>query len=70
MILILDIISHSMSVSDMLYIFHDILPCLKKKILLDIGSRLGAVLYGVIISFSFFVINKCLLNKYIIIISY
>lgn len=55
MILILDIISHSMSVSDMLYIFHNILPYLKEKILLDIGSRLGAVLYGVIISFSFFV---------------
>lgn len=53
MILILDIISHSMSVSDMLYIFH-ILPCLKEKIILDIGSRLGAVLYGVIISFFFF----------------
>ncbi|KAG6799929.1 hypothetical protein HZU73_04737 [Apis mellifera caucasica] len=40
-----NIISHSMSVSDMLYIFH-ILPCLKEKIILDIGSRLGAVLYG------------------------
>lgn len=53
MILILDIISHSMSVSDMLYIFHNILPYLKEKILLDIGSRLGAVLYGVIISFFF-----------------
>ncbi|XP_017754294.1 PREDICTED: uncharacterized protein LOC108546611 [Eufriesea mexicana] len=40
------IISHSLSVPAMLYIFHSILPSLEGKILLDIGSRLGAVLYG------------------------
>ena len=41
-----NIISHSMSVSTMLYIFHSILPSLEGKTLLDIGSRLGAVLFG------------------------
>ncbi|XP_043264470.1 uncharacterized protein LOC122404512 isoform X2 [Colletes gigas] len=40
------IISHSMSVSAMLYIFHNVLPSLEGKTLLDVGSRLGAVLYG------------------------
>lgn len=33
---------------DMLYfIFNTFLPTLKDKVVLDIGSRLGAVLYGV-----------------------
>ncbi|XP_076633573.1 uncharacterized protein LOC143347867 [Colletes latitarsis] len=41
-----NIISHSMSVSAMLYIFHSVLPPLEGKTLLDVGSRLGAVLYG------------------------
>ncbi|CAK9798897.1 hypothetical protein ANTQUA_LOCUS1771 [Anthophora quadrimaculata] len=41
-----NIISHSLSVSDMLHIFHGVLPPLQDKTLLDVGSRLGAVLYG------------------------
>ncbi|XP_012154438.2 uncharacterized protein LOC100877832 isoform X1 [Megachile rotundata] len=41
-----NIISHSLSVADMLHIFHTVLPSLKNKTVLDIGSRLGAVLYG------------------------
>ncbi|XP_076648703.1 uncharacterized protein LOC143356690 [Halictus rubicundus] len=41
-----NIISHSMSVSNMVYVFCNILPPLDGKIVLDIGSRLGAVLYG------------------------
>ncbi|KAF3422644.1 hypothetical protein E2986_10089 [Frieseomelitta varia] len=45
--LLLDIISHSLSLSAVLYIFHSILPSLQGKFVLDIGSRLGPVLYGV-----------------------
>ncbi|XP_029037389.1 uncharacterized protein LOC114873327 [Osmia bicornis bicornis] len=41
-----NIISHSLSVSGMLYILHTVLPSLENKTVLDIGSRLGAVLYG------------------------
>ncbi|XP_076757206.1 uncharacterized protein LOC143427159 [Xylocopa sonorina] len=41
-----NIISHSLSVSAMLHIFHNVLPSIEGKILLDVGSRLGAVLYG------------------------
>ncbi|XP_015440429.1 PREDICTED: uncharacterized protein LOC107195157 [Dufourea novaeangliae] len=41
-----NIISHSMSVSAMIYVFHNILPPLEGKTVLDVGSRLGAVLYG------------------------
>ncbi|XP_031850207.1 uncharacterized protein LOC116435118 [Nomia melanderi] len=41
-----NIISHSMSVSTMIYVFSIILPSLEGKTVLDIGSRLGAVLYG------------------------
>lgn len=50
--LFLDIISHSLSLSAVLYIFHSILPSLEGKFVLDVGSRLGPVLYGVIIPFS------------------
>lgn len=35
-----------MSVSAMLYVFENLLPPLEGKTLLDVGSRLGAVLYG------------------------
>lgn len=49
MYLFLDIISHSLSVAAILYIFHSVLPSLSGKVVLDIGSRLGAVLYGVMI---------------------
>ncbi|XP_043522182.1 uncharacterized protein LOC122535063 [Frieseomelitta varia] len=41
-----NIISHSLSLSAVLYIFHSILPSLQGKFVLDIGSRLGPVLYG------------------------
>ncbi|KAK1124941.1 hypothetical protein K0M31_006286 [Melipona bicolor] len=41
-----NIISHSLSLSSVLYIFHSILPSLEGKCVLDIGSRLGPVLYG------------------------
>lgn len=41
-----NIISHSLSVAAILYIFHSVLPSLSEKVVLDIGSRLGAVLYG------------------------
>lgn len=42
----LKFISHSTSVSQMDFIFGSFLPYLKDKSLLDVGSRLGAVLYG------------------------
>lgn len=41
-----NIISHSMSVTTMVYVFCNILPPLDGKTVLDVGSRLGAVLYG------------------------
>lgn len=40
------IISHSMSVDSLHYIFNFVLPDLHGKTVLDVGSRLGAVLYG------------------------
>ncbi|XP_076168420.1 uncharacterized protein LOC143147222 [Ptiloglossa arizonensis] len=40
-----NIISHSMSVSAMVYVFYSVLPSLNGKTLLDVGSRFGAVLY-------------------------
>ncbi|XP_024941582.1 uncharacterized protein LOC107268352 isoform X2 [Cephus cinctus] len=39
-------ISHSLSQDALHYIFNHLLPILKDKTILDIGSRLGAVLYG------------------------
>ncbi|KAL2745389.1 uncharacterized protein V1477_006244 [Vespula maculifrons] len=39
-------ISHSMSRDAIYFIFNTLLPTLKGKTILDIGSRLGAVLYG------------------------
>lgn len=41
-----NIISHSLSVSALLHIFQNVSPSLEGKTLLDVGSRLGAVLYG------------------------
>ena len=43
-------ISHSLSRERLLFVFKSMLPPLRNKIVLDIGSRLGAVLYGVRIS--------------------
>ena len=39
-------ITHSTSVERLQYIFQDALPSLKGKTIVDIGSRLGSVLYG------------------------
>ncbi|XP_058801818.1 uncharacterized protein LOC131674805 [Phymastichus coffea] len=39
-------ISHSMSRKSVYYVFNDCLPTLENKIVLDVGSRLGVVLYG------------------------
>ncbi|XP_071633419.1 uncharacterized protein [Temnothorax longispinosus] len=39
-------LSHSMSQDGLFFIFKVLLPTLKNKTILDIGSRLGAVLYG------------------------
>ncbi len=40
-------ISHSVSMSKIKYLYQFLLPDLRGKVLLDIGSRLGAILYGV-----------------------
>lgn len=42
----LTFISHSLSRERLLFVFKSMLPPLRNKIVLDIGSRLGAVLYG------------------------
>lgn len=45
-----DFISHSFSISELQFIFQKVLPDLNGCVLVDVGSRLGAVLYGVSIS--------------------
>ncbi|KAK2826829.1 hypothetical protein Q5P01_021043 [Channa striata] len=42
----LDFISHSFSVSELQFLFQNVLPDLSGRLLVDVGSRLGAVLYG------------------------
>ncbi|XP_028293958.1 uncharacterized protein LOC114456424 isoform X1 [Gouania willdenowi] len=42
----LDFISHSFSVAELQFIFQNVLPDLSNRTLMDVGSRLGAVLYG------------------------
>ncbi|XP_033127808.1 uncharacterized protein LOC117125404 isoform X1 [Anneissia japonica] len=42
----LTFISHSASIVQLKYIFNDVLPDLTGKVLVDIGSRLGPILYG------------------------
>ncbi|KAM3870929.1 uncharacterized protein ACN63O_004155 [Diretmus argenteus] len=42
----LDFISHSFSIDELQFLFQNILPDLTGRLLLDVGSRLGAVLYG------------------------
>lgn len=42
----LTFISHSLSVSELRYIFRYLLPSLSGKTVVDVGSRLGGVLYG------------------------
>lgn len=43
----LGFISHSFSLMELKFIYHHVLPDLSGKILVDVGSRLGTVLYGV-----------------------
>ncbi|XP_076013141.1 uncharacterized protein LOC143005671 isoform X2 [Genypterus blacodes] len=42
----LDFLSHSFSVAELQFLFQNVLPDLTGRRLLDVGSRLGAVLYG------------------------
>ncbi|XP_053700510.1 uncharacterized protein zgc:109986 [Synchiropus splendidus] len=42
----LDFISHSFSVAELRFLFQSVLPDLSGRTLVDVGSRLGAVLYG------------------------
>uniref|UniRef100_UPI0037E94A50 uncharacterized protein n=1 Tax=Semicossyphus pulcher TaxID=241346 RepID=UPI0037E94A50 len=42
----LDFISHSFSISELQFLFENVLPDLSGRMLVDVGSRLGAVLYG------------------------
>ncbi|XP_027891534.1 uncharacterized protein LOC114155706 isoform X1 [Xiphophorus couchianus] len=42
----LDFISHSFSVSELQFLFQNVLPDLSGRTVVDVGSRLGAVLYG------------------------
>ncbi|XP_030574729.1 uncharacterized protein LOC115772555 [Archocentrus centrarchus] len=42
----LDFISHSFSVTELQFLFQYVLPDLSGRTLVDVGSRLGAVLYG------------------------
>ncbi|XP_052010225.1 uncharacterized protein zgc:109986 [Xyrauchen texanus] len=43
---LLDFISHSFSISELQFLFQKILPDLTGQLVVDVGSRLGAVLYG------------------------
>lgn len=42
-----DFISHSFSISELQFLFENVLPDLSGRMLVDVGSRLGAVLYAV-----------------------
>ncbi|XP_051722852.1 uncharacterized protein zgc:109986 [Ctenopharyngodon idella] len=42
----LEFISHSFSVPELQFLFHNVLPDLTGKLVVDVGSRLGAVLFG------------------------
>ncbi|XP_038191929.1 uncharacterized protein LOC119818533 isoform X2 [Arvicola amphibius] len=42
----LGFISHSFSLMELKFLYHQVLPDLSGKVLVDIGSRLGTVLYG------------------------
>lgn len=43
---LLEFISHSFSIPELKFLFHNVLPDLTGKLVMDVGSRLGAVLYG------------------------
>lgn len=42
----LEFISHSFSIPELQFLFHNVLPDLSGKLVVDVGSRLGAVLFG------------------------
>ncbi|KAF4101966.1 uncharacterized protein zgc:109986 [Onychostoma macrolepis] len=42
----LEFISHSFSIPELHFLFHNVLPDLSGKLVVDVGSRLGAVLFG------------------------
>ncbi|XP_042533794.1 uncharacterized protein LOC122106505 isoform X1 [Dipodomys spectabilis] len=42
----LGFLSHSFSIVELKFIYHHVLPDLSGKVLVDVGSRLGTVLYG------------------------
>ncbi|KAK5887075.1 hypothetical protein CesoFtcFv8_018044 [Champsocephalus esox] len=42
----LDFLSHSFSIPELHFLFESVLPDLSGRVLVDVGSRLGAVLYG------------------------
>uniref|UniRef100_A0A672SB63 Zgc:109986 n=1 Tax=Sinocyclocheilus grahami TaxID=75366 RepID=A0A672SB63_SINGR len=42
----LEFISHSFSIPELQFLFHNVLPGLSGKLVVDVGSRLGAVLFG------------------------
>ncbi|KAL6106103.1 uncharacterized protein ACO6RY_07475 [Pungitius sinensis] len=42
----LDFISHSFSISELRFLFENVLPDLSGQLVVDVGSRLGAVLYA------------------------
>ncbi|KAK2879075.1 hypothetical protein Q8A67_019866 [Cirrhinus molitorella] len=43
---LLEFISHSFSIPELHFLFHNVLPDLTGKLVVDVGSRLGAVLFG------------------------
>ena len=47
MICFVEFISHSMSKDEVKFIFNNLVPNLSGKTVVDVGSRLGPVLYGV-----------------------
>ncbi|XP_073425926.1 uncharacterized protein [Dendrobates tinctorius] len=72
----LDFLSHSFSILELRFLFHHVLPDLSGKMVLDVGSRLGAVLYagyiyssaskleGVEINVEFCELQEKIINKY------
>ncbi|XP_066464526.1 uncharacterized protein [Eleutherodactylus coqui] len=72
----LDFLSHSFSILELKFLFHNVIPDLSGKTLLDVGSRLGAVLYagyvyssaskleGVEINAEFCNLQEKIINKY------
>ncbi|XP_077118929.1 uncharacterized protein LOC143774992 isoform X2 [Ranitomeya variabilis] len=72
----LDFLSHSFSILELRFLFHHVLPDLSGKTVLDVGSRLGAVLYagyiyssaskleGVEINAEFCELQEKIINKY------